>query len=192
MGSLTFLASAIGLGTAAGINAWATLLVYGLLSRYYPSMFQGELPSFFSSTPVLITLGVLYLVEFVADKIPGVDHVWDLVQTLVRPVAGGVVAFASAREDVPPSVLVLAAIVGGGAALTSHFGKMTLRGASTATTGGVGNPLLSLGEDLFAFAQAILAMFLPWIVLSLMAITILLMGLWFLRRRRLRRAQAPG
>jgi hypothetical protein len=184
MSSLTILATAIGLGTAAGINAWATLLVYGLLSRFYPSMFQGELPAFFAATPVLVTLGVLYLIEFVADKIPGLDHVWDLVQTLVRPLAGGVVAFASAREDVPPSILVLAAVIGGGAALTSHLGKMSVRGASTATTGGVGNPLLSLGEDLFAFAQATLAIFLPWIVLSMMAVVLLLVGLWVMRRRR--------
>lgn len=183
MGSLSFLATALGLGAAAGINAWATLLVFGALARFYPSLFHGELASFFGSTPVLVVVGVLYLVEFVADKVPAIDHVWDLVQTFVRPFAGAVIAFGSAREDMPLTVLVLASVIGGGAALTTHVGKATLRGASTASTGGMANPILSLAEDVVAFTQAGLAIFLPWLVLVLLAIVGAGLIVWAFRRR---------
>lgn len=181
MSSISFVATAMGLGAAAGVNAWATLLVYGLLSRFYPSMFRGELADFFASTPVLIIVGVLYLVEFVADKIPTVDHAWDLVQTFIRPLAGAVLAFGAARQEMPAIVLVLAVAIGGGAALTTHLGKAMLRGASTASTGGLANPVLSLVEDLFAFVQAGIAIFLPWLVLVLFLAVPIAIIVWIRR-----------
>ena len=63
------LLTATGLGLGAGVNAYATLLVFGLLSRWHPSLFHDDLATFFASTPVLIVVGVLYLIEFVADKL---------------------------------------------------------------------------------------------------------------------------
>lgn len=183
MSSLSFLATAIGLGAAAGVNAWAALLVYGLMARFYPAMFHGELAGFFASTPALITVGVLYLIEFVADKIPAVDHFWDLIQTFVRPFAGAVLALGAAREEMPLAVLVLASVIGGGTALTTHIGKASLRGASTASTGGLANPVLSLIEDVFAFAQTILAIFVPWIMLALALTLFLVLLIWWTRRR---------
>src|SRR5205085_2065534 len=83
----------LGLGVGAGVNAYATLLVFGLLARWHPSMFHDDLAKFFASTPVLVVIGALYLVEFVADKVPTIDHIWDVIHTFIRPVAGGVVAF---------------------------------------------------------------------------------------------------
>ncbi len=183
MSSISFLGTALGLGAAAGVNAWATLLVYGFLSRFYPSLFSGELAEFFASTPVLIALGAAYLVEFVADKIPAVDHLWDVIQTFVRPFAGAILAFGSAKEEVPGAVMILAVVIGGGAALTTHLGKATLRGASTASTGGLANPFLSLIEDVFAFGQAVLAIFLPWVVLALLLGLAVVVAWWGLRRR---------
>ncbi|MGH6692806.1 MAG: DUF4126 domain-containing protein, partial [Gammaproteobacteria bacterium] len=85
---MSSLLTSIGLGLGAGVNAYATLLVFGLLSRWKPGMFDRELAEFFSSTPVLITVAVLYVIEFLADKIPVVDHAWDAVHTFVRPAAG--------------------------------------------------------------------------------------------------------
>jgi multisubunit Na+/H+ antiporter MnhB subunit len=70
------LLTSAGLGLGAGINAYATLLVFGLLARWQPNMFHDEMARFFASTPVLIVVGVLYLIEFLADKVPTVDHVW--------------------------------------------------------------------------------------------------------------------
>ncbi|MBV9496815.1 MAG: DUF4126 domain-containing protein, partial [Acidobacteria bacterium] len=158
----------------AGINSYATLLVFGLLSRWQPRMFSGELASFFAQTPVLIVLGVLYTIEFVADKVPAVDHVWDVIHTFVRPLAGALVAWAAAAPGVPRGVVIFAAVLGGGAALTTHAAKATLRVASTATTGGTANPILSFVEDVFAFVNAILAVFLPWLALLAVLVGVLL------------------
>ncbi|MEA2162887.1 MAG: hypothetical protein QOK37_1014 [Thermoanaerobaculia bacterium] len=180
------LLTSTGLGLGAGINAYATLLVFGLLSRWQPAMFHDELAHFFATTPVLITLAVLYLVEFAADKIPTVDHVWDVIHTVIRPIAGALVAWAAVSDRIPRGAVIVAAILAGGAALGSHATKAAVRGASTLTTAGVGNPILSLIEDVFAFVNAFVAIFLPWLVIiSLFAMTIIFVVV-FRRVRRLR------
>jgi Domain of unknown function (DUF4126) len=168
--------TAVGLGLGAGVNAYATLLVFGLLSRWKPHMFPSEMAGFFSSTPVLIVIGVLYVVEFLADKVPAIDHAWDVVHTFVRPAAGALVGWAATSQDVPKGVVIIASILAGGAALTTHTAKATLRAASTATTAGIANPLLSIVEDLFAFVNAILAIFLPWIV----AVVVVFLGIFLI------------
>ena len=162
---MTSLLTAAGLGLGAGVNAYATMLVFGLLSRWRPGMFSGDLAEFFSSTPVLISVGVLYVVEFLADKFPAVDHAWDAIHTFVRPAAGALVGWAATSNEIPQGWVMLASAVAGGAALTTHAAKASLRVASTATTAGAANPILSLVEDVFAFVNAILAILLPWIVL---------------------------
>ncbi len=162
--------TAVGLGFGAGVNSYATLLVFGLLARWRPGMFHGEMAAFFSSTPVLIAVGVLYCVEFLADKIPTIDHAWDVIHTFIRPAAGALVGWAATSQDVPKGIVILASIVAGGAALTTHTAKASLRMASTATTAGLGNPILSILEDLFAFLNAILAILLPWIVLAVVVL----------------------
>src|SRR5437762_489214 len=159
------LLTSAGLGIGAGINAYATLLVFGGLARWKPGMFHGELADFFASTPVLITVGVLYAIEFLADKIPTIDHVWDAIHTFIRPVAGALVAWGAASHVVPKGVLILATIIGGGVALTAHAAKASVRAASTMTTAGAANPVLSLIEDVFAFISAIVAVLFPWLVL---------------------------
>lgn len=175
--------TALGLGLGAGVNAYATLLVFGLLSRLNPKLFDSDLATFFGSTPVLIALGVMYSVEFLADKIPAVDHAWDLIHTFVRPVAGALVAFASITPEMPQGVVILATVVGGGAALGSHFVKSSVRGVSTVTTGGAANPILSLGEDLYAIVQSLLAILLPWIFLILLLLSLGAVSIWLLGRR---------
>ena len=165
--------TATGLGIGAGVNAYATLLVFGLLSRWQPSLFHDELARFFASTPVLIVLGVLFLIEFVADKIPTVDHVWDVIHTFIRPLAGALVAFAAVSNQIPRGAVIVATILAGGVALGAHATKATVRGASTLTTGGLANPILSLIEDVFAFISAIVAILLPWLVLVFVATVLL-------------------
>ena len=177
--------TAIGLGLGAGVNAYATLLVFGLLARWRPGMFEGDLANFFSSTPVLITVGVLYAVEFLADKIPAIDHAWDAIHTFVRPAAGALVGWAATSHEMPQGLVILAAAIAGGAALTTHTAKASLRLTSTATTAGTVNPVLSLVEDVFAFVNAILAILLPWLVLVVVVlVTVFFVGLW--RRTRYR------
>lgn len=183
METATFLATALGLGASAGLNSWATLLVFGFVARMQPEWFPGELAAFFASPEVLITVGVIYVIEFVADKVPALDHAWDVVQTFVRPVAGAVLAFASASDAVPGHWVVLAAVAAGSTALGSHFGKAGTRVASTATTGGLANPVLSIFEDILAVGQALLAIFLPFVALALLVIFGSTVG-WILLRRR--------
>ena len=148
-------------------------------------MFPSEMANFFASTPVLIVVAVLYLVEFLADKVPAIDHAWDVIHTFVRPAAGALVGWAATSQDVPKGVVIIASILAGGAALTTHTAKATLRAASTATTGGIANPILSIIEDVFAFVNAIVAVFLPWIVLVVVVlVTIFFIGLASRYRKR--------
>ena len=167
---ISSLLTSAGLGIGAGINAYATLLVFGLLARWQPGLFNDDLARFFASTPVLIVVGALYLIEFVADKIPTVDHIWDILHTIIRPAAGAFVAYAAVSSHIPHGAVIVATILAGSAALGAHATKATLRGASTLTTGGLGNPILSLIEDVFAFASAIVAILLPWLVLVVIVV----------------------
>jgi len=184
---ISLLLTSAGLGLGAGINAYATLLVFGLVARWQPGIFHDELARFFASTPVLIVVVVLYLVEFAADKVPTVDHVWDVIHTLIRPVAGALVAWAAVSDRIPHGAVILASIIAGGAALGSHATKATVRAVSTMTTAGLGNPVLSLLEDGFAFINAAIAIFLPGLVIvTLVTIAVL----FLLVHRRLRRVRS--
>ena len=181
------LLTAAGLGLGAGINAYATLLVFGFAARWWPDLFHDDLARFFATTPVLIVVAVLYLVEFAADKVPTVDHVWDVIHTLIRPIAGALIGWAAVSDRIPHGVVILASIIAGGAALGSHATKAVLRTASTLTTAGLGNPLLSLIEDFFAFVNAIVVIVLPWVVIPLLFVMMLLFATFY---RRVRRARA--
>ena len=169
---ISSLLTSAGLGLGAGVNAYATLLVFGLIARWQPALFHDELARFFASTPALIVLAVLYLIEFVADKIPAVDHVWDVIHTFIRPVAGALVGWAAVSNTMPRGAVIIASIVAGSAALGAHATKATVRAASTTMTFGLGNPILSVFEDIFAFITAPLAIFLPWIVLALLVLVV--------------------
>jgi hypothetical protein len=174
------LLTSAGLGVGAGLNAYATMLVFGLLARFRPESFTGELPHFFASTPVLTLVGALYVIEFVADKVPAIDHVWDVIHTFIRPAAGALVAWAAVAKGLPHGALILASVLGGTTALGAHAAKATTRAASTVATGGLANPFLSLAEDVFAFAGALVALFLPLLVL----VVLLLVVLFFVRLAR--------
>lgn len=189
MQTIASLLTATGLGIGAGVNAYATMFVFGVLARFYPTMFPGELAHAAASTPVLIVVGVMYAIEFIADKIPAVNHVWDAVHTFIRPLAGAAVAFASSSGDVPREIAIVAAVLGGGAALSSHLTKASVRAGSTVTTGGTANPLLSIVEDVFAIVQSFIAIFLPWMILVFLILFVLLLLAW--RARRSRRESLP-
>lgn len=180
MDILSSLLTAGGLGLGAGVNAYATLLVFGLFARLRPTFFESETAQFFASTPVLSVIGALYVVEFLADKFPTVDHAWDVIHTIIRPVAGAVVAFGAASGEVPPGMLVLATTIGGGAALGAHATKATIRAASTALTGGLANPVISVIEDVFAFVNALAVILVPIAAVGFAILAVLIL----LRARR--------
>jgi hypothetical protein len=144
-------------GWTSGINAYATVLVLGLLGR-----FAGveEIPAGLQRTDVLIVAGVLTLVEVVADKIPYVDSIWDGVSTIVRPVAGAVVGvlLAGGQGDL---VTITLASVGGVTALVSHLVKASLRLAINTSPEPASNIGASVAGDLSVAGLSTLAVLYP-------------------------------
>jgi hypothetical protein len=191
METISSMLTSLGLGVGAGINAYATFLVFGLLGRFMPDLFAGDLARFFASTPVLIFFAVMYTVEFIADKIPAVDHAWDVIHTFVRPLAGGVVAVAAANPDMPKGLMIVSAVLSGGAALGSHVAKSSLRAGSTVTTAGAANPAISILEDLFVVVNSFVAIFMPILVIVL-ALLVFVPGYLLLRRMFRRREPGPA
>lgn len=186
-----------GLAASAGLNAYIPLLLMGLLARYTDLV---DLPSgwqWLGNGWVVLILAVLLAVELVADKVPVLDHVNDVVQTLVRPTAGGLAfgagsssetvtvsdpdTFFSSHQWVPVVVGVLIA-------LGVHLLKAAARPVINATTAGFGAPIASTAEDATSAVMSVVAILLPVLVL------VFLLGLvwflfWFLRRRKDRRRE---
>ena len=177
--------AAFGLSGAAGLNAWIPLLAVGLLSRAG----QLELPDGYdvlASTPGLIVLGVLFVLDFVGDKVPAVDSLLHAAGTFVHPAAGAIV-FAGPTEiptDVPSLVLFA---LGASIAGSLHATRATIRPASTTLTAGAGNPLLSLAEDIGSAVLSVVAVFAPLLGALVLLALIAVAGLWWRRIRRTRR-----
>ena len=145
---LTALGYTIPFAFASGLNVYATVAVIGLCSHYglvtLPEQFRGL------DNPIVIGVALLmYAVEFVADKIPWVDSIWDAVHTVIRPLGGALVAVA-ALGDASPAVTTAAALLGGSVALTTHLTKAGTRAAANASPEPFTNWILSVVEDLFA------------------------------------------
>jgi len=168
-GVVALFGTGLGLAAGAGLNAYAVLLVYGSIVRFFPEEYPGPIAQFLGSTPALAVVGVLFLLEFFADKIPGLDHGWDILHSVVRPLVGALLAVASVSPEGNPTLTVLAGGSGGAVALASHLLKSATRLTSTALTAGVANVALSLAEDILAFLQSLVAIFLPVLALVVVA-----------------------
>src|SRR5438309_10727056 len=162
------LALAIGLAACAGLRAWLPLLLAGALARA-GVLTLGHSFSFLGSNRALILFGAATLIEIVGDKVPAVDHALDMLSTVLRPAAGTLLA-ASVMWEVrdPLTALALGVAVGAPSALVPHAAKTVLRAASTAMTGGLANPLLSVIEDVVT-----VGMFLLTVVVPVLAATVL-------------------
>ncbi|THA35749.1 DUF4126 domain-containing protein [Streptomyces sp. A1277] len=182
-------------GWASGINAYAVVLLLGVFGATGVS---DEVPASLQRTDVLVVVAVLFLFEVVADKIPYVDTVWDSVHTVVRPVAGAVVAALLAGESgsLPQ---IAAGAIGGSTALVSHLVKAGTRMAVNTSPEPFSNIALSAAEDLGVAGVVTFAIFHPWIAAAI-AGTLLLLGVVilvflasrirrFLRRRAQRREE---
>lgn len=173
---LTGIFSAFGLSASAGLNAYIPLLVIALLAKF-TSLIHLQSPwDTLTSWWIIGLLIVLSLVEFFADKFPAVNHINDLVQTLIRPVAGAIAFAASAKviTDIHP-VLSLAAgllLAGGVHAVKS----LAIRPAVTATTAGAGNIPVSILEDIVATFTSVLSIVLPVVIIA----AIVLLTAWLL------------
>ena len=156
----------LGLSAAAGLNSYAVLLVYGAMARFFPEDYPGAIARLLASTPAFGVAAILFLMEFFADKIPGLDHFWHLLHSFVRPVVGALVALAAVQPEGSAVLDVVAAGSGGTIALVSHLVKSATRLTSTALTAGIANAGLSLAEDILAFLQSLVSIFLPLVALA--------------------------
>ena len=187
---MTALIQTLGLGLGAawtsGIRLYVTVAVLGLLAHYHWARLPGSLQVLDNWLVIGVAL-CLVVVELVADKIPYVDSVWDAVHTFIRVPAGAIIA-ASAVADFHPTVQVLALLLGGGLALSSHGTKATLRAGVNASPEPVTNWTLSFVEDIFAVGAAVLAVLYPLVILAGIGIFLVVL-IWLLPKvvRRLRR-----
>jgi uncharacterized membrane protein len=176
---LTTLGFAMGSAWLSGINLYATVATLGLLQRFHFVQLPGNL-SYLSHPWVLSAAIGLYLIEFVADKIPAVDSVWDVVHTFIRVPAGAILA-ASAFAHFDPEVRTLALLAGGTLALSSHGTKAATRLAANASPEPFSNVLLSLIEDGIAVGASFLMAKYPLLILAVvivgLVISILIFGL---------------
>ncbi|MFD3520337.1 DUF4126 domain-containing protein [Streptomyces sp. NPDC058653] len=177
-------------GWASGINAYAVVLLLGVFGA---TGMTDEVPESLQRTDVLAVVGVLFVCEAVADKIPYVDSVWDSVHTLIRPVAGAVVAALLAGESgsLPE---ITAGAVGGSTALVSHLVKAGTRMAVNTSPEPFSNIAVSTAEDLGVAGVITFAIFHP-LAAAVVAGGLLLLGVvtvFFLvsRIRRFRRRRA--
>lgn len=159
-------------GWASGLNAWATVLVLGLLGRF---AHVGEVPAGFQRTDVLAVMAVLALVELLADKIPLLDSTWDAVSTVIRPVAGTVIAALIAGQTGSLTAIALAS-VGGVSALLSHVTKSGLRLAINTSPEPVSNVAASVANDVSLVTVLSLAAEHP-VPAAVLAAVLLLTGL---------------
>ncbi|WP_160051588.1 DUF4126 domain-containing protein [Nocardiopsis sp. FR26] len=190
----------LGLASAAGLNAYIPLLAVGLLARFTDLVPLGESWQWLEHPVTLATLTVLLAVEFTADKVPALDSVNDLLQTVVRPTSGGVTfgagvssvrldevtaaSGATAGDGVSWGPVVAGAVV----ALLFHLAKSLARPLANTVTGGCAAPVVSFLEDVVSAVSSLLALLLPVLILvvfPLMAAA----GVWAARRGRRLRAR---
>lgn len=171
MESLALLGRTLGFSLAAGVNLYATVALIGLTARFgwvtLPPEYQ-----VLGSWWVIGLASVLYCVEFVADKVPWVDTLWDAVHTFIRPVGGAALAVA-ALGDTSPSMKVLAALLGGAVAASSHITKASTRVIANTSPEPFSNWALSFLEDGFVVSLGVLALKFPLaaLVVSLLVLT---------------------
>ncbi len=182
--------SAFGLSASAGLNAYIPLLVVALLAKFTPLIKLSSPWNTLESWWVIGVLVVLSVVEFFADKVPVVNHINDVIQTVIRPIAGAIVFAASAQiiSDVHP---VLAMIMGLFVAGAVHTVKsLAVRPAVTATTGGAANVPVSIAEDILSTMLSIIAAVTPVVIAVILVLTAAWLVWWIWRRINRARARA--
>lgn len=172
---LATLGRTLGFSLAAGVNLYATVAILGLASRYewveLPAQFR-----IFDNPWVIGLAGALYVVEFVADKIPWVDSIWDSVHTVIRPLGAALIAVASLGQASPAMQSVIA-LIGGTVAASSHVTKAGTRVAANTSPEPFSNWFLSLAEDVFVIGLSLITLKFPLLALGLSAMILLLMAL---------------
>jgi len=179
MSFLSTLAFALGSAWVSGINLYASVATLGLLGRFAHLQLPGDL-TVLTNWWVIGVAVVLYLIEFIADKVPVVDSAWDAIHTFIRVPAGAALAAAS-FGDYDRSFQLVAFLLGGGIALSSHGTKAAARMVVNTSPEPVTNVAASLGEDVLAVGSILLAAFYP-LVLLIVVVTGLIISLFWLPR----------
>jgi hypothetical protein len=167
---LTGIFTAFGLSASAGLNAYIPLLIVGLLARYTNLLTLNQPWDTLSNPWIILLLCILVIIEMLADKVPAVNHINDLIQTFVRPTAGAIAFAASANvvTDINPALALAAGLLVAG---TVHLTKAgVVRPAVTATTGGAGNIPVSIAEDITSTILSIVAVVLPILIGTLLVV----------------------
>jgi Domain of unknown function (DUF4126) len=159
MSLISTIAIAMGSSWVSGINLYACVATLGLLARFSHLKLPGEL-EVLTSWWIIGIATALYVVEFVADKIPIVDSTWDVIHTFIRVPAGAVLAAAS-FGDFDRSIQVTAFLLGGSLALSSHGTKAATRAVLNASPEPVSNSVASVLEDILAVVSIVSAVFAP-------------------------------
>jgi len=179
MNLLSTLAIAMGAGWVSGINLYAAVATLGLLGRFAHLELPGELDVLTHWWIIGLAIA-LYLIEFVADKVPYVDNIWDAIHTFIRVPAGAVLA-ATAFGDFDRGVQVAAFLLGGGLALSAHGTKAGARAAINLSPEPASNIVVSLAEDVIAVGSVLLSIFAPVVLIVLIGI-FLTISFFMLRR----------
>lgn len=166
------LALAMGTAWVSGINLYASVATLGLLGRFANLQLPGELTVLTNGWVIGIALA-LYLIEFIADKIPLIDSIWDVMHTFIRIPAGAVLA-AAAFGDFDKGVQVVAFLLGGGLALSSHGTKAATRAVINTSPEPVTNVVASLAEDGVAVSSVLLAAYYPIILVIVVAVGLII------------------
>lgn len=175
--------SAFGLSASAGLNAYIPLLVVGVIAHYFPNTLKLAQPFDLLANPwILILLGILVIIEMIADKVPAVNHINDIIQTIVRPAAGAIAFAASANviTDVNPVLALACGLLVAGSVHTVK--AAAVRPAVTATTGGAGNIPVSIAEDIIAFLSSVLAIMIPIVMGTILIVLFAFIIWWWMRR----------
>jgi hypothetical protein len=168
--------AAFGLAAATGLNAYLPLLIVALLSRFTHFITLAPPWNTLENAWVIGLLAVLLIVETVVDKIPVVDTINDVIQTVIRPAAGAIL-FAASGNVISHISPVLAMICGLLMAFGVHAGKAAVRPVVTASTGGIGNSVISATEDVVSGTTTLIALILP----AVAAVIVLVMIAFFIR-----------
>lgn len=184
----------MGFSFAAGINLYATVAILGLASRYEWVSLPAQYRAFDNDFVIAAALG-LYVIEFVADKIPWFDSLWDTVHTAVRPLGGAVIAVTT-LGDAGPTTEVLVGLLGGALAAGTHFTKSGTRAVANTSPEPFSNWILSLGEDAFVITLGLVALKYPVIAAVVVVVGVILIVmfaaiLFRAIRRRWRYTAAP-
>lgn len=179
---MTGIFTAFGLSASAGLNAYIPLLLVGLLAHYTDLIKLSSPWDTLANPWIILMLCLLVIIEMLADKIPAVNHINDLIQTIIRPAAGAIAFAASAKvvTDINPVLALASGLLIAGAVHVAKAGAV--RPMVTATTGGAGNIPVSIAEDIVSTVLSILAIIVPILVGTLLIIFAAFIFYWLYRR----------